>query len=223
MRSLTAEELLLAAERLRHEPLPRRAAGLLALGSGTSVDEAMELPLGERDGRLLALRAATFGRSLIAVSSCPQCGERCEIELDAAAFPGETRAEVDVGGTRVRVPNGHDALAAIASDDPRRVLFERCIVDEGTLDEDALAAIETELERADPRADIRLALACPACGAAWENALDITTFFWSEIRTAAGRLAYEVHTLAAAYGWPEHDILAMTPWRRQLYVDLVSA
>jgi hypothetical protein len=222
MRSLTAEELLLAAERLRHEPLPRRAAGLVALGSNTTLDEAMELPLGERDGRLLALRAATFGRSLTAVSSCPQCGERCEIELDANAFPGETRDEVETAGVRVRVPNGHDVLAAIASDDPRRTIIERCVV-EGTPDDDALTAIETALERADPRADIRLALACPACGAAWENALDITTFFWSEIRVAAGRLASEVHILASAYGWPEHDILAMTPWRRQLYVDLVSA
>jgi hypothetical protein len=219
MRSLTAEELLLAAERLRDEPLPARAATLLALASRTSVDEAMDLPLGERDGRLLALRAATFGRELTAVSSCPRCGERCELTLDAEAFTGETTPEIEISGVRLRVPNSHDVLAAIASDDPRQTLLARCGAVDG-LDE---TAIEAALERADPRADIRLALDCPSCTARWENALDITAFFWSEIRAAAARLAYEVHALASAYGWREGEILAMTPWRRQLYVDLVGA
>jgi hypothetical protein len=32
----------------------------------------------------------------------------------------------------------------------------------------------------------------------------------------------EVHLLASAYGWRESDILAMTPWRRQLYLELVQ-
>ena len=225
MRSLTAEELLLASERLRGEPLPVRAAALLTLGARTTMEEAMALPLGERDGRLLALRTATFGRTLTAVSACPQCGERCEMEIDAEAFEGETRAEVEAFGVRLRVPNGYDALAAITSDDPRHALLTRCVVagDSSALDGEAVAVIETELERADPRADIRLALVCPRCGAAWENALDITAFFWGEIRAASAQLAYEVHTLAAAYGWREQEILAMTPWRRQLYVDLVGA
>jgi hypothetical protein len=32
----------------------------------------------------------------------------------------------------------------------------------------------------------------------------------------------EVHTLAWAYGWREADILAMSPARRQFYIELVG-
>jgi hypothetical protein len=32
----------------------------------------------------------------------------------------------------------------------------------------------------------------------------------------------DVHALATAYGWREADIVAMSPWRRQVYLDMVS-
>ena len=230
MRALTAEELLIAAERFRLEPLPRRGAALLALAAAPGED-TMALPIGERDGRLLALRAATFGRDLTAIASCPACAERVEVTLDAAGFAENpsARNEVEVRAAgrviRARVPNGHDVLAAMTSDDARRALLERCIVDGDarTLPDEVLTAVEEELERADPRADLRLVLTCPTCDAKWDDGFDITSFFWTEINLAATRLARQVHTLAAAYGWREPDILAMTPWRRQLYVELVSA
>ncbi|MDP9190318.1 MAG: phage baseplate protein [Acidobacteriota bacterium] len=230
MRALTAEELLIAAERFRLEPLPRRGAALLAIAAAPGED-TMALPIGERDGRLMALRAATFGRDLTAIASCPACSECVEVTLDAAAFAAKPTAseEVEVHAegrvVRARVPNGHDVLAAMTAGDARRALLERCIVDgdASVLPDEVLAAVEEQLERADPRADLRLALTCPACSTQWNDAFDITSFFWTEINLAATRLAREVHTLAAAYGWREADILAMTPWRRQLYVELVIA
>src|SRR5206468_730296 len=39
----------------------------------------------------------------------------------------------------------------------------------------------------------------------------------------AGRLLREVDALARAYGWREPDILALTPWRRDAYLQLVNA
>ena len=37
------------------------------------------------------------------------------------------------------------------------------------------------------------------------------------------RLLGHVHALARAYGWREADILAMSPARRQVYLDLAGA
>jgi hypothetical protein len=76
--------------------------------------------------------------------------------------------------------------------------------------------------QADPQADVQLALTCPACGHQWEATFDIASFFWSEIDSWAHRILREVHTLASAYGWREADILAMSPQRRQLYLEMVS-
>ena len=33
----------------------------------------------------------------------------------------------------------------------------------------------------------------------------------------------EVHVLASSYGWRESDILNMSAWRRQYYLDLIGA
>jgi len=51
---------------------------------------------------------------------------------------------------------------------------------------------------------------------------DILTYLWSEIEDWAQRLLLEVHTLALAYGWSERDILAMSPRRRRLYLEMVG-
>lgn len=77
--------------------------------------------------------------------------------------------------------------------------------------------------RADPQANIRLSLTCPSCANPWEEGFDITDFFWSEVDAWAPRLLREVHVLAAAHGWSESEILAMTPQRRQIYMELVRA
>jgi hypothetical protein len=33
-------------------------------------------------------------------------------------------------------------------------------------------------------------------------------------------MLYDVHALASAYGWREADVLAMSPMRRQVYLEL---
>ena len=69
---------------------------------------------------------------------------------------------------------------------------------------------------------LELALSCPSCRHQWQATFDIVSFFWSEINAWAHRSLQEVHTLALAYGWREADILAMSPWRRQFYLKMVS-
>ena len=237
MRSLTAEEVLIAAERFRRETLPEAAAMLLAM-SAMPREEAMALTVGERDARLVALRAATFGGDITGVATCPSCGERVQVEGVERAFEAarygecarDDAVEVRERGwiVQARPPNGEEIAAALRTGDPRRTLLERCVLEahspagETVMPAEVIAAVEEELERADPRADVRLALTCPACAHAWEAPFDIVSFFGSEIRAVASRLVHDVHVLAAAYGWREEDILAMSPWRRQMYIDLVG-
>jgi hypothetical protein len=76
--------------------------------------------------------------------------------------------------------------------------------------------------QADPLADLTLLATCPACGHNWRILFDIVSYFWDEIQAWGGRLMREVHTLASAYGWRETDILAMSAWRRQRYLEMIG-
>ena len=75
---------------------------------------------------------------------------------------------------------------------------------------------------ADPMAEIHLVLDCPCCQHKWEAPFDIVAFLWREISAAARRLLREVHTIASAYGWTETEILALSPARRRIYLEIVN-
>jgi hypothetical protein len=133
-----------------------------------------------------------------------------------------------------RLPNSLD-LAAMEGNQgataTRQVLLERCLLvtrrdgQEVTADQlpaDVVAAVLGHMALADPQADVQLALSCPACEHGWQATFDILSFFWSEISAWAYRILREVHALASAYGWREADILTLSSWRRQLYLEMVS-
>ncbi len=142
---------------------------------------------------------------------------------------GAARFSVTVDGHELlfRLPNSADLMALPNQDDlgaSRRQLLDRCLLRGGDDATDAsLAAVVEQMTQADPLADIELALACPACGHSWEAPFDIVSFFWRELNAWAGGILREVHTLAAAYGWREADVLALSPARRQAYLEMVSA
>ncbi len=113
----------------------------------------------------------------------------------------------------------------------RRRLLARCVTEarrDGAavapddLPDPLVSAISQALAEADPAADLRVALDCPACGASWQERFDPPAFVWREIDAWAARAMAEVHALARAYGWREADILAMSAWRRQRYLDMVA-
>ena len=79
-----------------------------------------------------------------------------------------------------------------------------------------------QMALADPQADVQLNLSCPACNHHWQSVFDIVSFFWSEIHAWAQRTLREIHALASAYGWREADILALSPRRRQLYLEMIG-
>jgi hypothetical protein len=150
-----------------------------------------------------------------------------------AAPPEEVAVEADGYTLRLRPPSTRDVMAASQLDvanAPRAIVW-RCVVSAhrdgsavpaGEVPEAVLAVAEQRLAEADPRADVRLRLACPACGEHTTTLLDIVSFFWREIDAWACRILREVHTLASAYGWTEEAILALSPFRRQCYLELVG-
>jgi hypothetical protein len=197
------------------------------------------LPLGTLGAALLRLRAACFGPRIDAYVDCAGCGERLALALDvaellAAADPGEAEAalemaEIDIDGVHVRVPTSRDLAAVAGESDPDAAalrLLERCCVTPAdsppTLLVDLRERIEAALETLDPAADLSLALACQRCGDRSVAGLDIAALLWDELDTRARALIGEVHGLARAYGWTEPEVLALSPQRRAVYLDLVG-
>ena len=154
-----------------------------------------------------------------------QAGEELgnAFSLDAAGYE-----------VRFRLPNSLDLLAVARYQDPgvaRQLLLERCLLsvrrngddaDLAQLPAEVVEATVKRMAQADPQADVQLDLICPACDHRWQAALDIVSFFWRELDTWALRILRDVHVLASAYGWREADILALSPWRRQVYLEMVG-
>ena len=110
-------------------------------------------------------------------------------------------------------------------------MLEACLLDArhedepfrpADLPEEVVTALSERMAQEDPYLNISLAVKCPACSHEWQMIFDIVTYFMSEINFWAIRMMREVHRLASAYGWSEVDILAMSAWRRQRYLEMIS-
>jgi hypothetical protein len=235
--ALSAQDLLNLWEQGITKGPVERALALLAAAGEKSLSSLEHQPIGWRDARLLELRESTFGPELTCIAQCPDCGQRAEVSFNTEdVFVGAPDGQWSEGfsfeiggrGFELRLPNSTDLAAIAAAQDlvkARRLLLDRCIVSTpaaADLPDEVVAAIAEEMERRDPQADVQLSLSCPNCGHPWQAAFDIVSFFWTEIHTWAQRILRDVHTLASAYGWSERDVLAMSAWRRQAYLDIVS-
>jgi hypothetical protein len=90
------------------------------------------------------------------------------------------------------------------------------------LPENIVTTLNEAMAKADPQAVTELRLECPACQHTWTSVFDIVSFLWRELDHWAKHLLLAVHRLASAYGWREEDILAMSTWRRQVYLEMLS-
>lgn len=242
MRTLTAHDIIRIWETGRAQPAAARAITVL---SAVLPDETpamlAELSIGERDGRLLAIREESFGTTIDATTSCPECHEELEFAIDVASIRQSTRDNntatfnLRAGSTDIacRLPNSSDLLAIAGCVDEwsaRTALVHRCTQASAdvvsALDADEFESLATALAREvgqrDPQADIELATACAACGYEWNVIFDIAQYLWAEIGTRARRLLNEVHLVASAYGWSEAEILALPDRRRRAYVEMIA-
>lgn len=242
MRSLTAPELLGAWEAGHPHAGPGRVLALLcAAFPDTAPEELARLPVGTRDALLLAVREGTFGPRVVGLVRCPACGERVELAFEVADIrvtpesPPPQALEVVRAGyaVRFRLPDSRDlaSLPGLDADRARQRLLGRCVLEanrEGDavsvaeLPGEVVLAVAEAMAQADPQARVELATACPACRHAWQPVFDIGEFFWREVDAWAQRTLHEVHVLARAYGWSEERILAMSPWKRQRYLEMAA-
>jgi hypothetical protein len=244
MRALTASDMLQIWElgQNRH-PIDRALTILAVAMPDRNMDELARLCIGDRDGWLLRLREMTLGAQFVGMAQCPQCGEELELAMNIRDF-GFTEPELVVVPeqtihleefvVQVHLPNSHDLAAVVSCRDLEtadRLLLQSCIISVDKLGEsvsiDALPSeildrISAQIAELDPRSEIILAPICPACEYSWQVLFDIVTFFWTELSVRAKQLMQEVAVLARAYGWREADILAMSPIRRQFYIDVVT-
>jgi hypothetical protein len=242
MRALSATDLLTLWEEGQGRPPVERALMLLEGAYPELGGEALALlSIGQRDARLLALREQLFGPTLANQSTCPQCGESLEqtftvedIRIPAAAeTPGLLSVAINEDVVHFRLPNSQD-LAALPSFEDVRVararLVERCLLASSperahppvALSESVVETIAERMAQADPQGDIQLALSCPRCAREWVESFDIVSYLWSELAAWASRMLDQVHRLACVYGWREADILAMSAWRRDVYLCMVG-
>jgi hypothetical protein len=239
----SAPDLLNVWERGRSQSPVDRALSLLTLGhSEAKPGDLAELKIGERDARLLELRGNVFGSRIAGRADCPACGQSIEMNftvsevqtVPVSEVPETCAAKFGKYEINFRLPNSND-LATLVSDDDvatqKRRLVQRCVLDAkrsgqpvtaDQLPDDTVTALSERMSELDPQGDVQLALSCPLCSHRWDAPLDIVSFVWSEIHAWAVRLLHDVHALALAYSWREADILAMSPWRRQAYLELIG-
>jgi hypothetical protein len=245
-----ADEVLLAEE--RSSPPARRVTRLLGrcvrrIGELERVGEetVRALTVGDREALLLHLRRLTLGEAMPCVLACPDCGEKLDLELqvgDLLLPPyAETRPRWEAvveGRHRVhfRLPTGGDQEAAAdcvdreGAEAAAALLLRHCVEsvedEEGRSVEDWPAAVARELParmaELDPQAEISLDLACPACGRRFSALFDTASYFLGELAGDPARLFRQVHSLALHYHWSEPEILALTPRRRRVYLDLLA-
>ncbi|MGW2723419.1 hypothetical protein [Streptomyces sp. NPDC001492] len=202
----------------------------LAAPSGQSV---AGLPLSALNSLLVELRRGAFGDALPCTADCPECGESLDVIVAASELSpagagtavAATATVMSYGRTvTYRALTGQDVHAVDpAAPRARQTLLRRCVLRVDPPDDDVpdevLEDVALRLADLDPGADAVLTLNCPQCKNHWEAALDLAEHLWTDVCAYAHRLLHEVHTLARAYGWTEADVLAISPTRRQFYLE----
>ena len=209
--------------------------GLLALTAALpdqKQDRIADWPLGRRNRALAELHCSCFGSTLQAWTSCPSCDEKMEFEIDVRTLMSEapdTGATIEVAGQSFRLPTSRDLAQATGEPNPLAAanrLLLRCRLGAEecpTLSDEELELVGDKMALADPMAELRLSLLCPACSHQWDETLDIARFLWTEIDARARRLLWEIHTFASAYGWTEAEILSLSTARRARYLEMIRA
>ena len=222
-------------EPIAHRPRAHAAFRHIA---ARRVQEVAWLSIGARDARLFEIYEYCFGPTLAAFAQCPVCRQALEYNLsirDLTARKDEVQPlQLEAGefSVELRLPNSFDLCAVSGCNDltqAGRLLMERCVVaakveekpvPAAGLSADVMEAIASRLAAADPLAEVLIDLTCLACRHQWQVLLDIERFLWTKISVLARRLLQEVHALASAYGWTEREILALSPARRQSYLEM---
>jgi hypothetical protein len=208
---------------------------LHAAGAVADRDTALDLSVDEAARLAATLYTDTFGDVVDGALRCGGCTEVLDVALPLSALPAAApglRARVDsaVGVLDVRTPTVRDLLLAAGDGDPAAALLDRCVtradgepVDVSAFGADVLAQVDRATEEFAGLASLVVTTSCPACGGDLRASVDMSTLLWERICVAAPVLLAEVAELAAAFGWSERDVLALSTVRRRAYLDITRA
>lgn len=246
MRSLSTAELFAAWEQGLDQNLITRNLLILAKAcEGASLNDLARLSIGERDARLLQLRQTVFGHKMHQTAACPACHEKTEWEtytsqLSVQQFDQSFTAKTYTTHHQdyhitYRLANSLDLLSIIQKklppEEAQNTILTGCLLEVKKMEPEVnvdnipvsvLQAVEEEMSLQDPQADIQFDLTCPACSNQWQANFDILNFFWAEVNNWAQRLMQEIYYLARFFNWSENEILALSPRRRQLYLQMIN-
>lgn len=241
MQALSTSELLSIWEQGLAKSSVRLALMLLASACPECDPGSLaRLSVGQRDSLLFTLRESVFGQRMVSLVTCPTCGEELEFDFissDICPRHEESQQEMqytsDSGfDVQFRLPNSLDLAAIDGIEDlavAEKLLLSYCLLSSrkdgeeipiDQLPDDIVDTIAEQMARADSSGDIQLTIVCASCSHEWTQIFDIVSFFRHEIDAWSHRILLDVHLLASAYGWNEADILAMSPNRRQIYLEM---
>ena len=236
MRALSQADCLALWESGRgFDPLDQALLAIQTVFPETRNESVADWPIGRRNRALAELRCGLFGRWIRGWSACEACGEKVEFAVDGAAIGDcatpDARATVQVGERTFRLPSSRDLAQITTEADPESAavrLLHLCAVpaDEKKpvqLSDEEVEAVGDGLSEADPLAEILLHFDCPVCGHSFDQGLDLSSFLWAEIEGRAKKLLLDVYELASSFGWSEGEILALSPTRRDFYLQMVRA
>jgi hypothetical protein len=224
---------LLETLRLLDRLLQKAPGGLIGPG------EAARLTAADRDRLLARLYTRTYGSRIAGTVPCIECRAPFDLEfsledLVASLAPRQDGSELPQSmsdgsfqlsnGVRFRLPTGEDEIAILASspETAERTLLRRCQL-EDVEDATALDAVQTAMDDLAPLIDLELDACCPECGAEQEVHFDIQHYLLSTLLEERDQLAWEIHRLAASYGWSLKEILGLARRERKDLVSLIEA
>lgn len=184
-------------------------------GAAVGPGGAIELGAADRDRLLAAIMRRELGERVTATIVCPACGAQLDLDFALGDLIAELDARASDAGD-VRLPSGHDELAAAASDDPLRVLVRACATDEAA----DVGAVSAALEARAPIVDLDLDAVCADCARVTPVRFSIQQYLLGAVIAEARRRTTEVHQLAQGYGWSLGEILTLSRKRRRDYVAL---
>ena len=208
-----------------------------------NLQEIAAFSIGDRDARLLNIREKLFGQVLQNSAVCPQCGQKIEWEtaLDSLRLQeiretgGNKRIDLTFGEHQIsfRLPNSADILHLMTddgSDIQANALMGRCIINTPSqfkhvenFPEDLKDTIVQKMEESDPQADVVMNISCPECRHSWNMVFDIMHYLWLEINECVIKLIQDIYLLAGNFGWAENDILDMSRFRRNMYINMINS
>ena len=238
MHQLTDNNLLQVWEKGRSQtPIYRSIYLLSLLYPNFTIEELLSFSIGERDAGLLYLRGVYFGTILQHATDCPECKEKIEWEtplelLQLQALKQDTSVRFfnltcQEKTLKIRLPNSQDLLQLLAIEKEVVAidsLMTNCIIDMDfttKVPEQTKKEAFAKMAELDPQADINMDIVCPACQHHWLLNFDIIRYLWEEINDWAFRLLQEVALIAKTFGWSEKDILDMSRFRRNLYLNMI--